>query len=147
MSCAESALTPASVTRRANVASAIDELLSEIRSLSDRIARLDDGPERLDLEAQREGLRAEARLLADASRRQDNLEAELAAVEQQLAELEDVAIKPAWQERFRIINDPSAYRRRINESLDANEAAHRDDLERRRSELLAALRAKAQSDE
>lgn len=129
------------------MASAIDELLSEIRSLSDRIARLDDGPERLDLEAQREGLRAEARLLADASRRQDNLEAELAAVEQQLAELEDVAIKPAWQERFRIINDPSAYRRRINESLDANEAAHRDDLERRRSELLAALRAKAQSDE
>jgi len=129
------------------VASAIDELFSEIRALSDRIAQLDDGPERLDLEAQREGLRAEARLLADASRRQDNLEAELAAVEQQLAELEDVAIKPAWQERFRIINDPSAYRRRINESLDANQAAHRDDLERRRSELLAALRAKAQSDE
>lgn len=129
------------------MASAIDELFSEIRALSDRIAQLDDGPERLDLEAQREGLRAEARLLADASRRQDNLEAELAAVEQQLAELEDVAIKPAWQERFRIINDPSAYRRRINESLDANQAAHRDDLERRRSELLAALRAKAQSDE
>lgn len=129
------------------MASAIDGLLTEIRALSEQISQLDEGLERLELEEQRERLRGEARLLADASRREDNLEAELAAVEQQLAAIEEVAIKPAWQERFRIINDPSAYRRRINESLDANEAGRREELEQRRSELLAALRAKAQSDE
>lgn len=129
------------------MASAIDALLSEIRTLSNEIAQLGDSPERLVLEEHRERLRAEARLLADASRRQDNLEAELAAVEKQIATLEEVEIKPAWQERFRIINDPSAYRRRINESLDENHAARRDELEQRRSELLAALQAKAQSDE
>jgi hypothetical protein len=131
----------------AGVASEIDALLAEIRALSDEIAQADDGPERDALEDQRDQLRADARLLADASRREDNLEAELAAVEQQLAAIEDVAIKPAWQERFKIINDPSAYRRRINESLDANEARRREELEQRRSELLAALRAKAQSGE
>ncbi len=129
------------------MASAIDALLSEIRALSNQISQLDDGPERLELEEQRDRLRTEARLLADASRREDNLEAELAAVEQQLAAIEDVAIKPAWQERFRIINDPSAYRRRINESLDANDAGRREELEQRRSELLAALQAKTQSGE
>ena len=115
--------------------------------MSDEIAQLDDGPERLALEDEREQLRARARLMADSSRLDVNLEAELAAVEKQLAALEDAPIKPAWQERFRIINDPSAYRRRINESLDDNDAWRRDELERRRSELLAALQAKAQSGE
>ena len=129
------------------MSSPIDTLLARIRVLSDQIAQLDEGMERSELEERRDQLRAEARLLADSSRLESNLEAELAAVEEQLATLESAAIKPAWQERFRIINDPSAYRRRINESLDANEAANREDLERRRSELLEALRAKAQSDE
>ena len=128
------------------MASTIDALFSAIRSLSDKIAQLDDGPERTGLEDQRAQLRAEARLLADASRREDNLEAALEAVEEQLAILEDTAIKPAWAEQFRLINDPSAYRRRINESLDANDALRRDELTRRRTELRAALRAKAQSD-
>jgi hypothetical protein len=129
------------------VASAIDALLTEIRALSEQIARLEESPERAELEEQREQLRAEARLMADSSRLDLNLEAELAAVEQQLEALEGVTIKPAWQERFRFINDPSAYRRRINESLDANEAHHREELVRRRAELLAALRAKGQSGE
>ena len=128
------------------MASGIDDLLASIRSLSDRIAQLDDGSERADLEEQRQQLRSEALLLADSSRSELNLEAELAAVEQQLAAMDSREIKPAWQEQFRFINDPSAYRRRINESLEANEAAHRDDLMRRRSELLAALRTQAQPD-
>lgn len=128
------------------MASVIDEILSEIQALSDEIAQLDDGPDRAALEEQREGLRARARLLADSSRLESNLAAELAAVEQQIAALESEAIKPAWQEQFRIINDPSAYRRRINESLEANTAAQRDDLVRRRTELLEALRAQSQSD-
>jgi hypothetical protein len=129
------------------VASAIDALLTEIRALSEQIARLEESPERAELEEQREQLRAEARLMADSSRLDLNLEAELAAVEQQLEALEGVTIKPAWQERFRFINDPSAYRRRSNESRDANEAHHREELVRRRAELLAALRAKGQSGE
>lgn len=129
------------------MASDIDALFSEIRALSEQINQLGDGPERLLLEEERDRLRSEARLLADVSRREDNLEAELAAVEQQLATLGDVAIKPAWAEQFRIINDPSAYRRRINESLDENDAGRREELEQRRSELLAALRAQAQPDE
>ena len=104
------------------MASAIDALLGEIRALSDRIDQLEEGPQRLAFEDEREQLRAAARVMADSSRLDSNLEAELAAVEQQLAAIEDVAIKPAWQERFRFINDPSAYRRRINESLDTNEA-------------------------
>ena len=129
------------------MASPIDSLLARTRALSDRIAELGEGAERLELEEQRDQLRAEARLLADASRRKDNLEAALEAVEEQLAILEDTAIKPAWAEQFRLINDPSAYRRRINESLETNEAARRDELEQRRSELRAALRAQAQRDE
>ena len=129
------------------MASPIDALLARIRALSDQIALLGEGMERSELEERRDQLRAEARLLADSSRLESNLEAELAAVEEQLATLEDAAIKPAWQERFRFINDPSAYRRRINESLDANEAANREDLERRHGELLEALREKTQSGE
>ncbi len=126
------------------MASAIDELLAEIRALGNRIADLDEGPERSRLEERREQLRAEARLLTDSSRPKTNLEAELATVEQQLTEIEAVAIKPAWTEQYRLINDPSAYRRRINESLDANQAARRQQLAQRRTELLAALRAQSQ---
>ncbi len=128
------------------MASAIDELLAEIRALGARIAELDEGAERSGLEERREQLRADARLLTDSSRPKINLEAELAAVNQQLAEIETVAIKPAWTEQYRLINDPSAYRRRINESLDANEAARRQQLAERRAELLAALRAQSQSE-
>ena len=93
------------------MASAIDDLLASIRSLSDRIAQLDESPERARLEARREQVRAEARLLGDATRSEVNLKAELAAVEQQLAAMDSQTIKPAWQEQFRFINDPSAYRR------------------------------------
>jgi hypothetical protein len=128
------------------MASAIDDLLAAIRALSDRITELDEGPERAELEEHREHLRAEARLLGDATRSGTNLGAELAAVDEQLAAMESQAIKPAWQEQFRFINDPSAYRRRINESLETNAAARREELLRRRSELLAALEAQAQTD-
>ena len=88
---------------------------------------------------EREQLRARARLLGDASRRRDNLEAELATVEAQLAGLKQTGIKPALHEQYKMITDPSAYRRRINEKIAANNEDRLEELEQRRLEIIEAL--------
>ncbi len=119
--------------------SEIDSILTKVRRLSDEISQLGGGARKEALELEREQLRARARLIADSSRLRASLEAELADVEQQLAIIEEAEIKPALNERFRFITDPAAYRRRINESIAANQSSHREELERRRQELQEAL--------
>ena len=117
----------------------IDEALAEIQRLGRVIENTPPGPERAALEAQRDGIRAQARLATDVTRPTAHLRAELANTEAQLADLDSDAIKPALNEHYKLITDPAAYRRRINESIAANTALRRAELEQRRQELLDAL--------
>lgn len=119
--------------------SEIDEILAAIRDVSGRIDQLPEGDTRAALEVEREQLRARARLIGDTSRRRSNLAAELEAVEAQLAALRETGITPALHEQYKMITDPSAYRRRINETIEANSADRLEELERRRVEILEAL--------
>ena len=117
----------------------IDSTLAELRTLRDQIESTPEGPERERLEARREELHTRARLAGDASRPLPTLRAELEAVEKQLDAMDQGLIRPAMNESYKLITDPSAYRRRINESITANEAQRRDDLEQRRQELRDAI--------
>lgn len=124
----------------------IDATFAEIRRLSAAIDTADPGPERATLEAERDLLRQRAHSLADATKSVPQLEAELANVESRLAAMAETTIKPAWVEGHKWINDPSAYRRRINESIERNEGPEREQLQARRAELRAALEAANQPD-
>lgn len=117
----------------------IDATLAEIQRLRERIATMPPGPERDHLEAKREKLRGRARQAADSAKPATHLRAELQNVQEQLDAMDSELIKPAMNEHYKLITDPSAYRRRINERLEAGEAERRAALEKRRDELLAAL--------
>ena len=117
----------------------IDANLAEILRLSRLIEGMPEGPARDELENEREQRRERARRLADASRSAANLNAELANVDEQLASLGDVPIKPALNESYKLVTDPSAYRQNINKRIEDNEAGRREALETRRRELLEAL--------
>lgn len=119
----------------------VDDNLASIQELSARIAAMSHGPERDVLAAERDKLRDGARLAADLTRPRPHLEAELANVRSQLDQMGEVAIKPALNESYKLITDPSAYRRRINKSIQDNEADRRAALEQRRAELVTALAA------
>ncbi|NND04653.1 MAG: hypothetical protein HKN91_17905 [Acidimicrobiia bacterium] len=117
----------------------IDATLAEIRELGEQISALPAGPEREELEGKRDGLRAHARFAADAARPLSHLRAELHNVEEQLEGLNAELIKPAMNEHYKMITDPSAYRRRINDRIEELDADRRAGLEQRRSELAAAI--------
>ena len=123
----------------------IDATLAEIQRLREQIATMPPGPERDQLEAKREELRDRARAAADIAKPVAHLRAELNNVEEQLDAMDSELIKPAMHEHYKMITDPSAYRRRINERLETGEAERRDALEKRRDELAAALE-QAQAD-
>jgi len=125
----------------------IDANLAEIVRLSQRIAAMPPGPQRADLERERDERRERARRLADTSRSVANLRAELANVEGQLAGLGETPIKPALNESYKLVTDPSAYRRRINRQIEENEAGRRTALEARRRELREALGGAGDQDE
>ena len=117
----------------------IDANLAEILRLSRRIDTMPPGPDRTALETEREERRKRARRLADATRSTANLKAELTSVEEQLAGLGEAPIKPALNESYKLVTDPSAYRRRINQQIEDNDAERRAALELRRRELREAL--------
>ncbi len=123
----------------------IDRTLAEIQRLSSQIESMPPGPDRDTLEEQREQVRHRARLAADASRPLTHLQAELHNVEEQLAAMDAELIKPAMNEHYKMITDPSAYRRRINQRIAEGDADRQTGLQQRRDELLAALR-EAQTD-
>ena len=123
----------------------IEANLAEIMRLSDQIARTPEGPAREALEAEREERRDRARRLADVTRSTANLQAELNAVEDQLADMDTVGIKPALNESYKLVTDPSAYRQNINKRIAANEADRREALEQRRDEIRAALAERTES--
>jgi len=123
----------------------VDAALAEIRRVGDQIEAMAPGPERQVLEDKREELRDQARLAADAARPLTHLRAELHNVEEQLEAMDAALIKPAMNESYKIITDPSAYRRRINDRIEEGEAGRRTALRERQAELLAAIAA-AQAD-
>lgn len=126
----------------------IDANLAEILRLGRLIEATPPGPERAELEKEREQRRERARRLADVSRSVENLSAELANVEQQLSGLGEAPIKPALNESYKLVTDPSAYRQKINRRIEDNEADRRLALETRQRELREALGAlRDQSDE
>ena len=117
----------------------IDKTLRELQGLREQIEATPPGPERDQLVLRREELHARARIAGDATRPTAHLIAELANVDEQLAGLDTDLIKPALNESYKLITDPSAYRRRINESIQENAAQRRSELEKRRDELRMAL--------
>ena len=123
-----------------------DAILREIMQITETMRTTRPGPEHDALAGRREELRTAARLLTDVSRPSENLRVELAAVDEQLAALDDTGIKPALNENYRVITDPAAYRRRINDTIAENNAPSRQRLEARRAELLEALAAQDAAD-
>lgn len=118
----------------------IDELLAEIRNLSDRIEALEpESPERRKLEASRDGLRTIARDVADATRHPAAIATQIEALEARLREIESLLIKQGFTERRvgKTIQDPGAYSHNINKAIAADHAEEVRSI----NEQLARLRA------
>jgi hypothetical protein len=117
------------------VASEIDEILTTISALSERIEALGvDDPERTDLEGRRDGLRLRARSLADARRHPASVAAEIEMLENRLIEIDQLFISKGYSEKHlpHTVPDPGAYSHAINRLL---EAEHRDEIAEIRQQL------------
>jgi hypothetical protein len=117
------------------VASEIDEILTTISALSERIEALGvDDPERTDLEGRRDGLRLRARSLADARRHPASVAAEIEMLENRLIEIDQLFISKGYSEKHlpHTVQDPGAYSHTINRLL---EAEHRDEIAEIRQRL------------
>jgi hypothetical protein len=128
------------------VTESIDDILIEIRSISDRLSSLDDGdPERRSLEARRTDLRAQAAAIADGLRHPVSVETEIAMLEARLEEIDELRIRAGYNEKHlgRTIQDPGAYRHGINARITRDHAAEIDDITRR----LAHLRSLASGED
>lgn len=110
------------------MASEIDELLTTIAALSDRIQALGDGdPARAGLEQRRDDLRLRARSLADAGRHPASIAAEIEMLESRLVEIDQLFISKGYSEKHlpHTVQDPGAYSHTINRLL---EEEHRDEI-------------------
>jgi len=128
------------------VASSIDDLLSEITSLSMRLSELgEDHPDRAKLERQREELRGEARAISDTLRHPLSVRSEIAMLEARLVELSELRIGSGYSEKHlgRTIQDPGAYRHAINARIDEEHASEVEAI----NERLAHLRSLASEEE
>jgi hypothetical protein len=117
------------------VVSEIDELLTTISALSDRIDALGgDDPDRLDLEQRRDELRLRARALADAGRHPASIAAEIEMLENRLLEIDQLFITKGYSEKHlhHTIQDPGAYSHTINRLL---EAEHQNEITEIRERL------------
>jgi septal ring factor EnvC (AmiA/AmiB activator) len=126
--------------RERHVPQQIDELLAEIRDLSRRLDDTSlDRAERERIEGRRDELRKAARTLEDERRHPASVAAEIALLEDRLAQIEASRIDAAWSEKHmhRTIQDPGAYRHAINRAIDEE---HRDEVAAI-NERLARLRA------
>ncbi len=120
----------------------VDEALAEITQIIDRLNAMGaNAPGRARLVARRDELRRAARDAAVASRSDDALRYERDQARRRLDELDETLIKPSWAERqpSKWVNDPGAYAHRINEMLEAQTEAEREELLRRIAEIDAQL--------
>ena len=116
----------------------VDEAMAEIGEIIDKLNTMGaSAPGRAKLVARRDELRKAARDAAVASRSEDALRYERDQAWRRLQELDDAYIKESWVERqpTRWINDPGAYASRINEMLEEQSAAEREELQRRIAEI------------
>ena len=123
----------------------VDQALSEIITLSERIGELEPGvPKRIALEREREGLRTDVRTAYDASRSESVLLNELGALQRRLAQIDERPIDSGWAEKARYrgvrwINDPGAYSNQINAMINAQDADERETIVTRIAEIKAVL--------
>lgn len=110
------------------MASEIDELLSTISALSDRIDGLGvDDVERARLEGRRDELRSRAKFLADERRHPASIVAEIDMLERRLVEINQLFISKGYAEKHLpyTVQDPGAYSHTINRLL---EEEHQDEI-------------------
>lgn len=113
----------------------IDDLLSRVRELSERVSRINtDDRERAALTAEREDLRTEARRLADAGRHPRSVHIEIEALNERLDEIEAKFVTKGYAERHltKGFSDPGAYSAVINRKLYDH---HVDEIERIRERI------------
>ncbi len=104
----------------------IDELLSEIRSLSSQLRGLDsESAEALRLEARKQELRELAQRTADAGRHPESVATQIESLEQRLAQIDGMLITKGFSERRqgKVIQDPGAYSHNINKAIEADHAS------------------------
>lgn len=119
------------------VASNIDDLLSRIRELSERLAVIDgDNREHAALTAEREQLRTEARRIADAVRHPLSIETEITSLQTRLDEIDAELVTKGYAEKHltKGFSDPGAYSATINRKLREH---HADEIRRIRRRILA----------
>ena len=115
----------------------IDDLLTRIKALSDKIDQLDAAdPARVALEAERELLRADARSSVGPGAPAEYLAYELKHLRRRLAELDGETIEPPSAARNPMaLTDHEAFSRHINEMLETKTGDERTFLKSRISEL------------
>lgn len=116
----------------------VDAALSEITEITARLDAMGPGdPGRRELIARRDELRRSARDASAASRSVDTLRYELDQSYRALEDLDARATERAKSEKraFRWINDPDSEANRINRMLEEQDAAAREQLERRVREI------------
>ena len=116
----------------------IDSLLDRVRTVSHELDALGaDDPRRSTLEAERNRLRDEARRLAAGRRNPVSVEREIVMLEDRLAEIDELRIKPGYSEKHlgRTVQDPGAYRYTINRAIDADHETEIADIEDRLARL------------
>lgn len=120
----------------------VDEALSEIAAITDRLDAMGPGdPGRTELIARRDELRQSVREASSASRSEDALRYELDKARRALAYIEARAAERSKSEKrtFRWINDPDSESNRINQMLRDQDLAQRQQLERRIGEIETQL--------
>lgn len=119
-----------------------DEALAEIHSIIDRLDAMGPGdPGRTDLIARRDQLRRSAREAAVASRSTDTLLYERDQAQRRLAEIDARGARKLKAEK-RVLSwiiDPGSEANRIDRMLQEQDAAERDELERRIVEIEVQL--------
>jgi hypothetical protein len=122
------------------VSTRIDELLSQIRAISDSLGMIgEDDPSRADLIARRDRLRLEARALGTTMRHPRSVEAQISMLEDRLDEIRGMFVTKGYAEKHltKGFADPGAYSATINRMLDEEYAAEIEEIH----EQLAERRA------
>ncbi len=124
----------------------IDEIFSEIRSISENLDTIDENdPTRTTLIDRRERLRVEARRLGAATRHPRSVEAQISMLERRLDEIRAKLVTKGYAEKHltKGFSDPGAYSATINRLLEEEHASEVDEIHA----LLAELRVSTSAED